>query len=68
MTSNMVISQAHILSYWINAYNALTIYGILEKYPTSSIKNHTAKLFGYNIWKDLKLQVADNDFRRTTHY
>lgn len=52
-------NDAAKLSFWINAYNALTIYGILEKYPTTSIKNHTAKIFGYNIWKDLKLQVAD---------
>ena len=51
-------SKASKLAYWINAYNALTIYGILEKYPTSSIRNHTSVLFGYNIWKDLKLQVA----------
>jgi len=50
------------LAYWINAYNALTIYGILEKYPTSSIRNHTAKLFGYNIWKDLKIQVEDQAY------
>jgi len=47
------------LAYWINAYNAVTIVGILREYPTSSIRNHTAKLIGYNIWKDLKLQVAD---------
>jgi hypothetical protein len=52
-------TREHKLAYWINAYNALTIYGILEKYPTSSIRNHTSRLFGYNIWKDLKLQVAD---------
>ena len=43
------------LAYWINAYNALTIEGILRVYPTSSIRNHTAKLFGYNIWKNLYL-------------
>ncbi len=45
------------LAYWINAYNAVTIKGILREYPTSSIRNHTAWLIGYNIWKDLKLQV-----------
>jgi hypothetical protein len=46
------------LAFWINAYNALTIKGILREYPTSSIRNHTAKVFGYNIWKNLKLQVG----------
>ena len=45
------------LAYWINAYNAVTIKGILREYPTSSIRNHTAKVFGYNIWKDLQLVV-----------
>jgi len=46
------------LAFWINAYNAVTIKGILREYPTSSIRNHTAKLFGYNIWKDLMLHVG----------
>lgn len=46
------------LAFWINAYNALTVKGILREYPTSSIRNHTAKVFGYNIWKDLKLNLG----------
>ncbi|GAB5404549.1 MAG: DUF547 domain-containing protein [Aureliella sp.] len=50
-------SKAEHLAFWINAYNAVTIKGILREYPTSSIRNHTAKLWGYNIWKNLKLQV-----------
>jgi hypothetical protein len=45
------------LAFWINAYNAVTVKGILREYPTSSIRNHTAKLVGYNIWKDLQLPV-----------
>lgn len=51
-------SREEQLAFWINAYNALTIKGILREYPTTSIRNHTAKLFGYNIWKDLKLLVG----------
>ncbi|MEM8864301.1 MAG: DUF547 domain-containing protein, partial [Planctomycetota bacterium] len=47
------------LAYWINAYNAVTVKGILEVYPTTSIRNHTAKVWGYNIWKNLKLRYAD---------
>ncbi len=50
------------LAYWINAYNALTVYGIQDVYPTSSIRNHTAKLVGYNIWRDLKLPVANQNY------
>ncbi len=45
------------LAYWINLYNALTIRGILREYPTSSIRNHTSRFGGYNIWKDLLIWV-----------
>lgn len=55
-------SKAGKLAFWINAYNALTIHGILKEYPTSSIRNHTAKLVGYNIWKDLLLPVGDQQY------
>ena len=47
------------LAFWINAYNAVTIEGILRVYPTTSIRNHTAKVVGYNIWKDLYLYVGN---------
>ncbi len=50
-------SKSEHLAFWINAYNSVTIKGILREYPTTSIRNHTAKLWGYNIWKNLKLQV-----------
>jgi hypothetical protein len=50
------------LAYWINAYNAVTIKGILREYPTTSIRNHTAQLWGYNIWRDLQLQVAGRPY------
>lgn len=46
------------LAFWINAYNAVTVEGILREYPTTSIRNHTAKVLGYNIWKDLQLYVG----------
>lgn len=51
-------SRSAKLAFWINAYNAVTIRGILREYPTTSIRNHTAKLFGYNIWDDLQLSVG----------
>ncbi len=50
------------LAFWINAYNAVTVKGILREYPTSSIRNHTAKLFGYNIWDDLLLTVGPGQY------
>lgn len=55
---NQKASRQGQLAYWINAYNAVTVEGILQKYPTTSIRNHTAKLVGYNIWHDLKLHVG----------
>lgn len=45
------------LAFWINAYNAVTVHGILREYPTSSIRNHTPRVVGYNIWKHLQLYV-----------
>lgn len=50
------------LAFWINAYNAVTVKGILKEYPTTSIRNHTAKLYGYNIWKDLQLLVEGKPY------
>jgi hypothetical protein len=50
------------LSFWINAYNAVTVKGILREYPTTSIRNHTPKVLGYNIWQDLLLIVGDGQF------
>jgi hypothetical protein len=47
------------LAFWINAYNALTVYGILREYPASSIRNFTPRLFGYHIWHDLQLTVGN---------
>lgn len=55
-------TREHRLAFWINAYNALTIQGILREYPTTSIRNHTAKLLGYNIWKNLKLYVGGTPY------
>ena len=51
-------SKSARLAFWINAYNAVTIRGILREYPTTSIRNHTARLWGYNIWKHLQLYVG----------
>ncbi len=53
-------NQRSKLAFWINAYNAVTVKGILREYPTTSIRNHTARLIGYNIWKDLLLVVGNS--------
>ncbi len=50
------------IAFWINAYNAVTLEGIMQVYPTSSIRKHTSKAFGYNIWKNLPLIVGDQQY------
>ena len=59
---NTPASRHGQLAFWINAYNAVTVHGILREYPTDSIRNHTAKLVGYNIWKNLKLHVGQEAY------
>lgn len=56
---NLPAKRQSQLAFWINAYNAVTVKGILREYPTSSIRNHTAKIVGYNIWHDLLLTVGN---------
>jgi len=58
--TKILTSREGSLAFWINAYNAVTLKGILREYPTSSIRNHTAKIYGYNIWHDLLLVVGDS--------
>lgn len=50
------------LAFWINAYNAVTLEGILQVYPTDSIRNHTSQFGGYNIWDDLPLLVGGRPY------
>jgi hypothetical protein len=63
-SANPSVQASHSakLAFWINAYNAVTVKGILREYPTSSIRNHTAKVFGYNIWNDLLLTVGGKPY------
>ena len=50
------------MAFWINAYNALTIEGILQLFPTTSIKNHAPDANGFNIWDDFKLPVDGREY------
>lgn len=68
---NKPAAKSAQLAYWINLYNALTLKGILREYPTKSIRDHTSKLGGYNIWKDLLIwvdgrQLSLNDIEHST--
>lgn len=59
-------SRESQLAFWINAYNAVTVRGILREYPTTSIRNHTPKVYGYNIWNDLQLLVTGKSYSLDT--
>jgi hypothetical protein len=50
------------LSFWINAYNAVTVKGILRERPTASIQDLAAEGGGYNIWRDLVLVVGGTPY------
>ena len=62
LSNSAETNPSHALAFWINAYNAVTVKGILREYPTTSIRNHTPKLWGYHIWHDLKLYVGHKPF------
>ncbi len=55
-------SQQSQMAFWINAYNALTIEGILQLFPTRSIKDHAPNANGYNIWDDFKMPVGGSEY------
>ena len=55
-------SQQSQMAFWINAYNALTIEGILQLYPTKSIQDHAPDANGFNIWDDFKLPVGGTEY------
>ena len=51
------------LAFWINAYNALTVAGILREYPTTTIRNHTSRdPDQFDIWHDLLLIVGGKGY------
>jgi hypothetical protein len=52
-----LLGRPEELAFWINAYNALTIQGILEFYPIQSIKDKVNRILGFNIWDDYPMAV-----------
>src|SRR5262245_55904007 len=50
------------LSFWINAYNALTIRGILREYSSAGSQNGDAPSNRVDFWRDVRLHVGDRDF------
>ena len=62
------------LAYWLNAYNALTILGVVDAYPTKSVRDLGA-LYGFFRRKDyvlggrkLSLQDLENEIIRKRYH
>jgi hypothetical protein len=49
------------LAFWINAYNALTLAGVLHVHPTRTVRDHTGVVFGFNLWKNLRLHIGGKE-------
>jgi len=53
------------LAFWINAYHAVTLRGILRDYPTASIHDLSPPANRYDIYNDLILNVDGHPFSLT---
>ena len=52
-------SHEAMMSYYINAYNAMTIWGILREYPVASIQRIDGKRTQFAIFDDLQFWAGD---------
>ena len=50
------------LAFWINAYNALTVRGVLREYPMSGIQGRERGRGRFDFWNDLWLHVGAADY------
>jgi Protein of unknown function, DUF547 len=57
--SSRPASYEATLAYYVNAYNALTLWGILDSYPVVSIQQLDGEKSRYAIFDDLRLWVGD---------
>ena len=44
-------ARAEQMAYWINLYNALTVFVIVRRYPVDSIKDISSGLFSFGPWE-----------------
>lgn len=56
------LGRTEKIAFWINAYNALTIQGILDFYPLKSIRDKVSRIFGFNIWDDYPMTVSGRSY------
>jgi len=54
-------AKAEQKAYWINLYNALTVFIVLESYPIESITKIHKGLFGFGPWNDVHATVAEQN-------
>jgi hypothetical protein len=50
------------LAFWINAYNAVTVRGVLRERSAASVQDLAAEGDGYNIWRDLLLVIGGTPY------
>ncbi len=67
-------TRAHELSYWMNAYNAFVMRGVVDNYPTRSVRDLGA-LYGFFRRNDytaggvkLSLRHLENEILRKKHH
>jgi len=53
--ASLSVTREVTMAYYINAYNAMTIWGILHEYPVNSIQRIDGKRTSFAIFDDLKL-------------
>ncbi len=58
-TSVTELTHEQRFAYWINLYNALTVWVILEHYPVDSIRNISFGLFTRGPWKEELVTVQN---------
>ena len=66
-------SRAHALAYWINAYNAFVVRGVVDGYPTKSVRD-LGLVYGF-FWRDdyvaggakMSLLHLENEIIRKTY-
>jgi len=59
---NQSASRDARLSFWINAYNALTVRGILREYPMTDFQDGRTRPKPFKLWNDLLLHVGSRDY------
>lgn len=56
---NLPSQREAVMAYFINAYNALTLWGILHEYPVASIQRIDGKRTTFAIFDDVQLWSGD---------